>query len=1014
MTRKYFNLLIAVFTGAGALVAADVTDAKTGYRWIVEPQYEDAGSAFDGVVPIRSGDKWGLIGSDGSWRVAPKYDALGRSYDGHIPVKTDGKWGIIDIDGNEVIAAEFLEIGQWADRIPVKTNLGWKVVDRNGKEIFAPLDIDTLRGNEGRCITGQKGDQAVVFDDQSVIGRNVDGPVSTSRSAMRIFGPTAGIARYSIDGAFGFISCTWLKTIGDGTYEAARSVTTNGGFSAVRKNGKWGLHRVWDTGIQERIAPQYAGMRDYTEFRLPVKLDNDKWGYLNPYSVLEIEAQFDQAYSFSDGIAGVQVGDKRGFILPDGTYAAEPIFEDFWRHEKGIAPVKLNGKWGVIAFDATSKSEKLDFDPKLLTVVADNARGRVQIAAPHKYFRQDFFNVQTIVISDDANVMATILDETEGEEPSWRGEIALWDTRTKLALGRLQTPGAVQARFVGQGEILAVGEVTGHLSLWSTLRKNQLLRIRPSLRPLIHLAASADANLLAASDGESTWLWNLESGKHLGQVDLSASALGASKDGKSILILDDRAALYRWSGDDTRPERLAGALFGNATTETGYGEAPIIHKATVAAGPVGAVVTNSTGSGNLREIYAFQNGTWQNADLPDSYYSVFELAISPDQSRVLVGEASSFSLYDLSDLSKDAHYGLSGSEIDGGTALTLGRLSSVDTLTFLDQRDHLVAIGSEGFPILSIDLDGAAKPVPFGAEMHLPVFGASATIAGHKVFHLTGAGHIAVFDLATGKPAPPIPTSAMPVVEYEPHGYLFSGTDGQAYYEFYGGPGLRIEPETLQTTELGPREAARFASHERNQTVVATLEKAGLSEAILAVVSRPAGVVMISSASGLLSFLDTESGERLATLAFFKGDDWAIATELGFFDGTLRGMKALSAVDGLAARPVVEVMPRFHRPDMVRAILAGDPGRIAASEAVRLMADEPAAPAPASDPITPEKLAPIIVSEEVEPPEPAPALPGLDLTTESEADTSAPEEPAVRKPKAPSLPGFSISIEGTD
>ncbi|MFY0681408.1 MAG: WG repeat-containing protein [Thalassovita sp.] len=1014
LTRKYFNLLYGVFAGVAAFANADLTVAQTGYRWVVEPQYEDAGSAFDGVVPIRSDNKWGLMGADGTWRVPPRFDALGRAQDGHIAVMISGNWGIIDIDGNEIIPPIYQEIGQWADRIPAKLNNVWIVLDRNGREVDGPLPIDNLRGNEGHCIAGQNGDRAFVYDGRPSVARSFDEPFVTSQEAMRVFGPTAGMVRYSTDDGFGFITCRWLRKVDEHLFETARRVIPSNELAAARLNGKWGLFSVRDNQVSEVFSPQYAGMRDYTENRLPVKLETGKWGYLNPYEAIEIKAQFDQAYSFSDGIAGVQVEDKRGFILPDGSYAAEPIFEDFWRHAKGIAPVKLNGKWGVIAFNATSESETLDFDPNRLNIAADQLRGRVQIAVPHKYFRQDYFNVQTIVLSDDAQVMATILDETEGEEPSWRGEIALWDTRTQMALGRLHTPGAVQARFIGQGDIVAVGEVTGHLSLWSTSGRHQLLRLRPSLRPLIHLAASADAKILAASDGESTWLWNLENGEQVGHVGLRARALGAAKDGKSILALDDRAALYRWSGENARPERLAGALFENAITETGYGDVPMIHEATIAAGPVGAVVTNSTGSGTLREIYAFQNGKWQGAALPDSYYSVFDLAISPDQSRVLVGEASSFSLYDLSDLSEVTHYGLHSSEIEGGIALSFGQLSSVDTLTFLDQSDHMVAIGSEGFPIATFDLNGKAQPVLFGAEMGLPVFGASATLAGHKVFHLTGEGHIAVFDLATGKPAPPIPTSDMPTVEYEPHGYLFSGTDGMAYYEFYDGPGLRIDPATMQTTALPPGEAAKFASHELSQTVVSTLEKAGLSETLHAVESRPANVVMIPSASGLLSFLDTRSGERLAELAFFKGDDWAIATELGFFDGTLRGMKALSAVDGVTALPAIEAVPRFHRPDMVQAILAGDPEGIAVRESVRLLANEPVLSAPTSEPVTPEKPAPIIVSEGSESAKPALALPGLDLNTEIETETAAPEDPTVSKLKAPSLPGLSISTEGTD
>lgn len=1021
VTSNFFKRCVGICAWITIFGDVDFASAQSGYRWVVEPQYDDAGSAFDGVVPILSGNKWGLMGANGTWHVPPSFDALGRASDGHIAVKIGDKWGIVDTDGNQAIPPVYQEIGQWADRIPVRTDQGWMVLDKEGRKVFGPLQIDKLRGNEGHCIAGQNGDQAVLFDDRTGIARNVDGPIVTSSGAMRLFGPTHGMVRYSVDGEFGFISCTWLRTVGERVYESARRVTTDGGYSAVRINGKWGLHRVWDTGIQEKIPPQYTGLRDYTESRLPVKLGNDKWGYLSARGELEIEAIFDQAYSFSDGIAGVQVGDKRGFILPDGTYAAEPMFEDFWRHSKGIAPVKLDGNWGVIAFEATAQSGSLDFDPAVLAVAEDQTGKKVRLSVPHKYFRQDYFNVQTIVMSDDGKLMATILDETEGENESWRSEIAIWDTQSKLALGRLLIPGAVQARFVGDGEIIAVGEVTGHLSLWSTTDERPLLRLRPSLSPVTNLAVSGGAKLLAASDGEQTWLWNLETGKQVGTFDLGATALGQHQDGMGILAVDRFGAIYRLSNNSNAPEKLERDLFEQAIVQTSRGEVIQVHSAAIAPGPTAVVIANSIGSNDPRYLNVFHDGYWTSTPLPDAYYSIFDLEISPDGRKVLVGEASAFSLYDISDLGNVAHFGLHGSGIDGGQSAMPEGLSSVDTLAFFRDADHLMAIGSEGNPIASFSVATSATSDRFGAKMDLPVFGTSATIAGHKLFHLTGEGHIAVFDLTTGQPATPIPVSALPVHDYEPHGYLFSGTDGNAYYEFYDGPGVRIDPATLRTTRLEPREAAKFASHEENETVLASLKKAGLSGSLDAMDSKPSGVVMISSSSGLMYLLDTESGAKIATVAFFKGEDWAIATELGFFDGTLGGIKALSAVDGLTARPVIEAMPRYHRPDLVRAILTGDPDGIANSEAARLLTEAPATSAPTPDPVVnpvetdlvviPENLAPTVITETEESVsvKPAAALPVLDLNTETETTESASPEP-----KAPALPGLSISTEGTD
>ena len=66
-----------------------------------------------------------------------------------------------------------------------------------------------------------------------------------------------------------------------------------------------------------------------------------------------IPAEFDRAYGFADGLAGVLIGDKRSFITPDATLVAEPQFDDFWRHDGGVVLVRICDLWGVINPNAT-------------------------------------------------------------------------------------------------------------------------------------------------------------------------------------------------------------------------------------------------------------------------------------------------------------------------------------------------------------------------------------------------------------------------------------------------------------------------------------------------------------------------------------------------------------------------------------------------------------------------------------------------------------------------------------
>lgn len=599
--------------------------------------------------------------------------------------------------------------------------------------------------------------------------------------------------------------------------------------------------------------------------------------------------------------------------------------------------------------------------------------------------------------------MATILDETEGEYQSWRSEIAIWDTGSKLAVGRLSIPGAVQARFIGAGEVIAVGEVTGHLSFWSTTHERQLLRVRPSLRPLSHLAVSGDATLIAASDGSKTWLWNLETGTEVGAFEIAATALGQAENGADILAVDGIGAIFQLSIDSPSPENLTRGAFESAVVETSQGEITQIARAVVAPGPTAAIVDNALSPNDSRYLNVYRDGFWTSAPLPDAYYSIFSLEISPAGDKVLLGTEYAFSLYDTSDLSNADHYGIGGSEIAGGQSVAPKGLTALDTLTFFGDDGHVLAVGNEGNPIVPFDIHTGATSAPFGIDMKLPTFGMNAAIAGHKVFYLTWGGNIEVFDLTTGKPGKQIPASDLPSVDYEPHGYLYRGTDGKAYYEYYDGPGLRIDPETMRTTRLEPSQTGDFARREQDENVLDALKKAGLDENLLAVASPSAGVVMVLSSSGLMYLLDAETGARLATLAFFNGGDWAVATDIGFFDGTLAGMRALSVVEQGSARPVAEAIPRYHRPDLVRAVLTGD-AEVAIGEAARLQEEALAASNPA--------VAQPVVIETSAPAKAAPKLPGIDLNTAAEVPATVASDGA--KPQAPSLPGLAISTEGTD
>ena len=99
----------AAMLAAGA--AALPAQAQDGFRWVAEPRFEDAGAAFGGVVPLREGERWGLMGADGAWAAQPMFEAVGRSGGERIAVRLAGKWGVADAAGRLVVPPLYDEIG---------------------------------------------------------------------------------------------------------------------------------------------------------------------------------------------------------------------------------------------------------------------------------------------------------------------------------------------------------------------------------------------------------------------------------------------------------------------------------------------------------------------------------------------------------------------------------------------------------------------------------------------------------------------------------------------------------------------------------------------------------------------------------------------------------------------------------------------------------------------------------------------------------------------------------------
>lgn len=103
---------------------------------------------------------------------------------------------------------------------------------------------------------------------------------------------------------------------------------------------------------QEDNIGRYTESQETNE-ELYVMRDNGRYGYINRSGLVVIKPQFEDAYSFSEGLARVAVQHKYGFIDKAGNVVIEPVFDDAGDFVEGFVRVSKGNKYGFIDKDGS-------------------------------------------------------------------------------------------------------------------------------------------------------------------------------------------------------------------------------------------------------------------------------------------------------------------------------------------------------------------------------------------------------------------------------------------------------------------------------------------------------------------------------------------------------------------------------------------------------------------------------------------------------------------------------------
>jgi hypothetical protein len=166
------------------------------------------------------------------------------------------------------------------------------------------------------------------------------------------FSEGAAPVRPEPEGLWGYIDSTGALVLPTefsfawGFSEGWARVRTDKKAGYIDKTGRWAL-----------VLEDYLAVDEFSDGVAPVySYDADRYGFVNKAGKLVLKIRFQEAWGFTEGLAGVmlppegsQLG-QYGYIDKDGDWIIQPHYVNARPFSEGLAAVQrvMNGKWGYI------------------------------------------------------------------------------------------------------------------------------------------------------------------------------------------------------------------------------------------------------------------------------------------------------------------------------------------------------------------------------------------------------------------------------------------------------------------------------------------------------------------------------------------------------------------------------------------------------------------------------------------------------------------------------------------
>jgi len=336
----YNNRTLVPARAIAEALYADVSWDGANRRVDINLEY-DYIDKFDtnGHAEVRKNGKYGLINESREIVVPVKYDYVGFFSEERCPVKNDSFYGFVDKEGAEIIPLIYDDVRWFSQGLAaVKKGGKWGYVDYMGN-VRIPFEYDSAGDFFNQKAYVSKDGEKFYIDNT---GKKIEDDKLASEFDD-IYVEYEGFTAVKKDGKWGFIN-------GEGEIVVPLIYEDKGfgffspdeGLCNVKKDGKWGF--IDNTG-KEVIPFIYEDAAGFGDGFASVKKDG-KYGMINAKGETMVPFEYDFIGSFVNGYASAAKNGKYGFLDMQGNVAIPFEYDDvdYFRLRDGLARVKKDGR----------------------------------------------------------------------------------------------------------------------------------------------------------------------------------------------------------------------------------------------------------------------------------------------------------------------------------------------------------------------------------------------------------------------------------------------------------------------------------------------------------------------------------------------------------------------------------------------------------------------------------------------------------------------------------------------